>query len=88
MCLFLFIDTLNVIFTDTTLVTAITFAVAITLAMFLMAITNTEHPPAAATLIGLLTAGWSWQIIIFVLVFASSLAIIHRLLRRYLIDLF
>jgi len=87
-CHFLFIDGLNIIFSDTAIVTAVSFAIAIALAMFLMAVTNTEHPPAAATSIGLLTAGWSWQIIFFVLVFAVSLAIIHRSLRRYLIDLF
>ena len=87
LCHFLFVDQLSVVFDDPTMLTPFTFAVAIALAMFLMAATNTEHPPAAATSIGLLTAGWSWAIILFVLLFAGLLAVIHHVLRRWLVDL-
>ena len=87
-CHFLFSDRLAIFSADSTLVTTFTFALAIALAMFLMAVTNTEHPPAAATSIGLLTAGWSWATILFVLIFAGLLALIHYVLRRYLVDLF
>ena len=87
-CHFLFVDQLGVVFGNGTMLTDLTFALAIALAMFLMAVTNTEHPPAAATSIGLLTAGWSWATILFVLIFAGLLAVIHYVLRRYLVDLF
>jgi len=73
---------------DPVLLSAMTFALAIALAMFLMSITNTEHPPAAATSLGLLTAGWSWATILFVVLFAVLLSVIHRGLRRWLVDLF
>jgi len=87
-CHFLCIDGLSVNITESTALLALTFAVAIALAMFLMAVTNTEHPPAAATSIGLLMAGWSWAAILFVLLFAGLLAVIHHVLRRYLVNLF
>jgi CBS-domain-containing membrane protein len=87
-CHFLFVDRLSVNINESTVLLAMTFAMAIALAMFLMAVTNTEHPPAAATSIGLLMAGWSWSAILFVLLFAALLAIIHYVLRRYLVNLF
>ncbi len=63
------------------------YALAVGLSIFLMAITNTEHAPAAGTALGVV-AGWSYPIVVFVLASAVSLAIIRRLLRRYLRDLF
>ncbi len=63
------------------------YALAVGLSIFLMVITNTEHPPAAGTAIGIVAHEWSWQTIVFVLVFAISLAIVRRLLRGYLRDL-
>jgi hypothetical protein len=53
-----------------------------------MTITNTEHPPAAATALGIVTHGCSWQTVLFILIFAIGLAIVRRLLRERLIDLF
>jgi CBS-domain-containing membrane protein len=88
LCHFLFIDMLSVSLGDGMMMSALTFAVAIALSMFLMAVTNTEHPPAAATSIGLLTAGLSWGTILFVLLFAALLSVIHYALRRWLVDLF
>ncbi|MEN8613948.1 HPP family protein [Dehalogenimonas sp. THU2] len=87
-CHLLFSGQLTGLIEGSTLVTAFGLAVTFALAMFLMAATNTEHPPAAATSIGLFIAGWSWGTILFVLLFAVLLAVIHYLLRRYLVDLF
>ena len=53
-----------------------------------MVITNTEHPPVAATALGIVTGGWSVEVVIFILLSAVSLAIIRRLLRGYSRDLF
>ena len=64
------------------------FALSVGLSIFLMTITDTEHPPAAATALGIVAHEWSYPIIIFVLVSAISLAVIRRLLKRYLRDLF
>lgn len=87
-CHFLITGRFSGVIEDTALITALTFAAAIALAMFLMAVTNTEHPPAAATSLGLLTAGWSWATILFVVLFAGLLSVIHHGLRRWLVDLF
>jgi CBS-domain-containing membrane protein len=63
------------------------YALAVGLSLFLMTLTNTEHPPAAGTALGIVVQPWSYQIVIFILVSVISLAIIRRLLRRYLRDL-
>ncbi|MFC1966105.1 HPP family protein [Chloroflexota bacterium] len=62
-------------------------AVAVGLSIFIMAITNTEHPPAAGTALGVVAHEWTYETIIFILVCAISLAIFGRLLRGYLKDL-
>ncbi len=64
------------------------YALAVGLSIFLMTITNTEHPPAAGTALGVVAHGWSFQTAIFILACAVSLAVIRRLFRRYLRDLF
>ncbi len=62
-------------------------ALSVGLAIFLMTITNTEHPPAAGVALGFVVNEWTYQTIIFVIVYAVGLATIKRLLRRYLRDL-
>lgn len=64
------------------------YALTIGLAIFLMAITNTEHPPAASTALGIVIHEFSYEVILFVLVCAVCLALVRRLLRRHLRDLF
>jgi len=59
-------------------------ALSVGLSIFVMALTNTEHPPAAATALGVVAHGWSYQIVIFVLVCAIGLALVRRLLKSYL----
>lgn len=62
-------------------------ALAIGASMFLMAITDTEHPPAAATALDVVISGWSYPMVLFVLLSAVSLAIVRRLLLSRLKDL-
>ena len=63
-------------------------ALAVGLSIFIMPITNTEHPPAASTALGVAIYTWSYQVVFFVLSFAIVLALIRRVLRGYLKDLF
>ena len=63
------------------------YALAVGGAMLVMAVTNTEHPPAAGTALGVVIAGFSWRIMLGVLVGVAVLAMIHRLLRPVLRDL-
>lgn len=62
-------------------------ALAVGLAMFLMVITNTEHPPAAAFALGLAVDGYTINILIFVYGVTITLLLIKWLLRTWLIDL-
>jgi CBS-domain-containing membrane protein len=63
------------------------YALAVGISMFVMAITNTEHPPAAGTALGVVIAGYSVRLVLGVVVGVAVLAAIHRLLRPVLIDL-
>jgi CBS-domain-containing membrane protein len=63
-------------------------ALSVGLSIFLMTITDTEHPPAATTAIGIIASGWSYKIALFVLLSALCLALARRVLRPHLKDLF
>ena len=67
--------------------TLLVYALAVGLSIFLMTITDTEHAPAAGTALGIVTYDWSYQVVIFVLIFAISLAIVRKLLGSRLKDL-
>ncbi len=67
--------------------TLFVYALAVGLSIFLMAITNTEHPPAAGTALGIAAHTWSYQVVLFVLLSVVLLAVIRRLLRSRLKDL-
>lgn len=62
-------------------------AVAVGLAMFIMVITNTEHPPAAALALGIAVEGYTGEMLLFVYLVTICLLFIKWLLRRILIDL-
>jgi CBS-domain-containing membrane protein len=63
-------------------------ALSVGLSIFLMTITNTEHPPAATTAIAVVANGWSYKVAIFVLLSALCLALARKVLRPHLKDLF
>ncbi len=88
-CYYVFLSgSLGTLITGWEFTTLFIYALAVGLSIFLMAITNTEHPPAAGTALGVVAHVWSYQVVAFVLLAAIGLAIIRRLLRRYLRDLF
>lgn len=62
-------------------------SVAIGLAIFLMVITNTEHPPAAGMALGLFLNKPDHRTVIVIMVGIISLVVIKSLLRSYLKDL-
>ena len=63
------------------------YALAVGSSMFTMAITNTEHPPAAGTALGVVIAGFSARVVLGVVVGVAILAVIHQGLRPFLRDL-
>jgi CBS-domain-containing membrane protein len=63
------------------------FALAVGGAMLVMAVTDTEHPPAAGTALGVVIAGFSLPVVLGVVVGVGVLALIQVLLRPMLRDL-
>ncbi len=63
------------------------YALAVGCAMIVMTATNTEHPPAAGTALGVVIAGFSVRLVLGVVVGVVVLAVIHRMLRSLLRDL-
>jgi CBS-domain-containing membrane protein len=63
------------------------YALAVGSAMLVMAITNTEHPPAAGTALGVVIAGYSLPVVLGVVVGVGVLTLIQRTLRPLLRDL-
>jgi CBS-domain-containing membrane protein len=63
-------------------------AVGVGLTMFLMAATNTEHPPAAGTALAIVAHGFEWGLILFIASAVLILVLIQRMTRTKLIDLY
>lgn len=74
-------------FTNTEMSLIIFGAIAVGLAIFIMAVTNTEHPPAAGIALGLVINTWDWMTIIFILCAISWLTGVRKILKPYLMDL-
>jgi len=62
-------------------------SLAVGITIFLMVITNLEHPPAAGLALGLVLNSWNLVTLVYVLVSALVLASMKVLLFPYLIDL-
>jgi len=62
-------------------------ALSVGLCMYLMVITNTEHPPAVGIALALVVNPWDRSTVLFLLLAASILALFHQLCRAWLIDL-
>jgi len=62
-------------------------AIAVGTSTFFMAITNTEHAPAAGIALGLVINRWDHITILFIIVAILWMAGIRKLLRPFLIDL-
>ena len=74
-------------FTNTEMSLIVFGAIAVGVAIFIMAVTNTEHPPAAGIALGLVINKWDWITIIFILCAITWLTVIRKILAPYLIDL-
>ena len=57
------------------------------LSILLMVLTNTEHPLAAGTALGLVVEGWTPSAVLFVLLGVVMLSVVHMLLRPRLTNL-
>lgn len=62
-------------------------AISVGFAVFIMAVTNTEHAPAAGIALGLVINKWNYLTIIFIIIAILWLAGIRIILKKYLMDL-
>ena len=74
-------------FTNTEMSLIVFGAIAVGIAIFIMAVTNTEHPPAAGIALGLVINPWSWITIVFILCAIIWLTSVRKILKPYLLDL-
>lgn len=72
----------------TMLAELVCYSLAVGLAVFLMVLTYTQHPPAAATALGMAIRGPSEQALAAILTITLLLALFHFLLRPHLRNLF
>ena len=62
-------------------------ALAVGLAMFLMATTDTEHPPGAAIALGFVLNEWDMLTVLVVIIGIILISLVKELARNWLIDL-
>lgn len=62
-------------------------AMAVGTAIFLMVVTDTEHPPAAGMSLGLVLNQWDHKTLVFILIAVVVMAVLRKVLRPYMIDL-
>ena len=62
-------------------------AIAVGFSIFIMAVTNTEHAPAAGIALGLVINNWDYLTIVFILLAVIWFVAIQIILKKYLMDL-
>jgi len=62
-------------------------AMSVGIAIFIMAITNTEHAPAAGIALGLVINQWTFMTVLFILIAILWMASVKKLLKSYLMNL-
>ena len=83
----LFASPVEAFLADLAPVRDLTLAVSVGLLILGMAITDTEHPPAAGTVLGMATRPWDMQTFMIIIGAVLLLAVIQQLLRSHLRDL-
>jgi CBS-domain-containing membrane protein len=77
----------NNFFTNTEMSLIVFGAIAVGISIFIMTVTNTEHPPAAGIALGLVINPWTWLTIVFILCAVIWLSGVRKILKPYLMDL-
>ncbi len=63
------------------------YSIAVGASILTMVVTDTEHPPAAGTALGVVMTGISLDVLIAVVLSVVMLSLIHRFFKPYLRDL-
>ena len=79
---------LNALYEGSTIFRDVFIAVLVVLSIFIMVVTDTEHPPAAGTILGIcLQDEWSWFSVLFALICMLIMLAIKSILSSRLINL-
>lgn len=62
-------------------------ALSVGVSIFLMVLTDAEHPPASGIALGLVINEWDYRTILFIVTGVLILYVVKRLLKNYLINL-
>ena len=68
-------------------ISILVYSLAVGLSIFIMVITNTEHPPASGLALGVVLTGFSWSVGIAVVSSALILSLVHHLFKDSIRDL-
>jgi CBS-domain-containing membrane protein len=63
-------------------------AVAVSLSMFIMSITDTEHPPAAGLALGIVLGSWNWNNLLVIAAAVTFLGAVKKFFSSKIIDLY
>jgi len=66
---------------------ALGYSFAVGLSILIMVVTDTEHPPAAGTALGVAISGFSTEVLFSLLISVVVLSTIHRFFKAHLKDL-
>jgi CBS-domain-containing membrane protein len=69
------------------LVAIFIYALSVGITMFVMILSETEHPPAAGTALGIAISGFSLYVTIAMVVSVLALSLIHYFFKDHLMDL-
>ena len=83
----LLVPGLEALAADYRYVRVIAASLAVGISMLVMVLTNTEHPPAAGTALGLIFPGWELSTVMFIVLRALALSALRILLRPRMINL-
>ena len=83
----LFLDPVQAFLLDADVLRNLSYATAVGAAMLLMAITNSEHPPAAGTALGMASREFDILIFLSIIGAVALLAVMKLAIRPYLRDL-
>lgn len=63
-------------------------ALAVALSMFVMSITDTEHPPASGLALGMVLSSWYWSNLLVIIAAVAFLSGVRRFFSSRLLDLY
>jgi len=72
---------------ERTMIAILIYALSVGITMFIMILTETEHPPAAGTALGIAISGFSLYVTGTMVISVVALSLIHYFFKDYLIDL-